>query len=298
MHDVAPTRFSHSLNKRLKNAASHCERRSCLVRLYPAEGIGKFLELTDSLLVVGRDQSCGLELPDDSVSRNHASLEFVGGNYVLADLGSTNGTYVNDVRIESQQLNPGDRLRFGNQIFKFLSADRIEAEYHETIYGIVTTDGLTQTYSKRYLLEVVERELLRAQRTHRPLSVLMLDIDRFKQINDTFGHLAGDEVLVEVCRRAKAQLRREEVFARFGGEEFALVMTDTPLSAAHEVAERLRQAVAERPVQTEQGAVPVTVSIGVARTGGEEPLTAIEFLDRVDRQLYAAKQGGRNRVVS
>lgn len=297
MQDMAETRFSNSLNVPLC-AFVPAERCSCLVRLYPAEGIGQCVQLNDELLSIGRDPSCALELADDSVSRNHASLERIDGQFVLADLGSTNGTYVNEQRIEAQQLSPGDRLRFGNQIFKFLSADRLEAEYHETVYGMMTTDGLTQVYSKRYLLEVVERELHRTRRTRRPLSVLMMDVDRFKEINDTFGHLTGDEVLTGLCRRVTAQLRRDEVFARYGGEEFALVMTDTPLSEAHEAAERLRQAIADQPIPTEQGAIPVTVSIGIARTSGEEPLTAVEFLDRVDRQLYAAKQSGRNRVVS
>jgi diguanylate cyclase (GGDEF)-like protein len=297
MQDIAVTRFSQTMNSSLQNRTT-AERSSCLVRLYPADGIGEFLALTDEPLTIGRDATSGLELSDDSVSRNHAFLECVDGDFVLADLGSTNGTYVNDQRIDTRRLSPGDRLRFGNQIFKFLSADRIEAEYHETVYGMMTTDGLTQVHSRRYLMEVVERELHRTQRTRRPLSVLMIDVDRFKEINDTYGHLTGDEVLVELCRRARAQLRRDEVFARYGGEEFALVMSDTPLSEGHEVAERLRQSIADRPFQTEQGLIPVTVSIGIARTIGEQPLSALEFLDRVDRQLYAAKQAGRNRVVS
>ncbi len=297
MQDIAETRFSKSLNSPLQICVP-TERSSCLVRLYPAEGIGEYVQLTEPLLSIGRDPSSGLELDDDSVSRNHASLERTDGQFVLSDLGSTNGTYVNEQRIDSHRLSAGDRVRFGNQIFKFLAADRLEAEYHETVYGIMTTDGLTQVYSKRYLMEVVERELHRTRRTHRPLSLAMIDVDRFKEINDTFGHLTGDEVLTGLCRRVNGQLRRDEVFARYGGEEFALVMTDTPLSEAHEAAERLRQAIADQPIPTEQGGIPVTVSIGIARTSGEAALTAAEFLDRGDRRLYAAKQGGRNRVVS
>ncbi|HEX3998586.1 MAG TPA: GGDEF domain-containing protein [Pirellulales bacterium] len=297
MQDFAPTRFSNSLNGRIQNRAA-VERTSCFVRLYPAEGIGEFIQLGDPMLLIGRDPSSSLELADDSVSRSHATLECLDGEFVLSDLGSTNGTYVNERRIDSQRLCPGDRVRFGNQIFKFLSADRIEADYYETVYGMMITDGLTQAYSKRYLMDVIERELHRTHRTRRPLSVLMLDVDRFKEINDTHGHMTGDEVLVEICRRAKTQLRSDEVFARCGGEEFALVMSDTPLSAAHEVAERLRQTIADHPVHTEQGEIRVTVSIGIARTHGEERATACEFLHRVDQQLYAAKQSGRNRVMS
>jgi two-component system cell cycle response regulator len=145
-------------------------------------------------------------LDDDSVSRRHASLEQVAGAYILTDRGSTNGTYVNDERIEQRKLRTGDRLRFGNQIVKFLATDHVEVEYHETVYKIMTTDGLTQAYNRRYFLEVIEREFYRAKRTGRPLSVLMVDVDLFKKINDTYGHLAGDEVLGELCRRINGVL--------------------------------------------------------------------------------------------
>ena len=110
--------------------------------------------------------------------------------FVVVDLGSTNGTFVNDIRVDMHTLAPGDRLRLGNQIFKFLSADRFDAEFLENAYRMMTTDGLTQVHNRRYLLDVIDRELRRRNRTLRPLSVLMIDVDRFKTINDSFGHLA------------------------------------------------------------------------------------------------------------
>jgi two-component system, cell cycle response regulator len=296
MSDSMPTRFSQSCGLHLQQG--NLSRQSgCLVRIYPAEGIGEVFDLGKESIVIGRDPSCDFELDDDSVSRQHASLEQVAGEYILTDRGSTNGTYVNNERIEQRELRTCDRLRFGNQIVKFLSTDHIEVEYHETVYKIMTTDGLTQVYNRRYLLEVIEREFYRASRTERPLSVLMVDVDLFKKINDTHGHLAGDEVLGELCRRISGLLRRDEVLARYGGEEFVLVMSDTPLDEACEAGERLRCAVAEQPFVSGQATINVTVSIGVASTEGRSLVEPTELIEQVDQRLYAAKQAGRNRVM-
>jgi diguanylate cyclase (GGDEF)-like protein len=297
MVDSMLTRFSQSFGLHLQQG--HLSQQSgCLVRIYPAEGIGAVYDLGSESIVIGRDPSCDFELDDDSVSRQHASLEQVAGEYILTDRGSTNGTYVNDERIEQRKLRTCDRLRFGNQIVKFLSTDQIEVEYHETVYKIMTTDGLTQAYNKRYFLDVIEREFYRARRTGRPLSMLMVDVDLFKRINDTYGHLAGDEVLGELCRRINGLLRRDEVLARYGGEEFALVMSDTPLDEAREAGERLRRAVAGHPFVSEQATIDVTVSVGVASTEGRSLAEPTELIEQADQRLYAAKQSGRNRVMS
>ena len=296
MRKTSATRFSQSINVRLNN--DHVAQSASLVRIHPTEGLGQVLELTGGYQVLGRDTKCDIELADDSVSRRHAAVESAREGYIVTDLNSTNGTYVNDVRITSQQLHAGDRLRLGNQIFRFLGTDRQEVEYYESIYKIMTTDGLTQVYNKRYLMEVLERDLHRSVRYSRPLSVLLFDVDRFKTINDTYGHLAGDEVLSEICRRAKTLVRRDEVLARYGGEEFALVMADTNKNDAGFVAERLRLLIAETPFRTETAVFQVTVSIGLATTEGEQDLSATDMLDQADQRLYAAKQSGRNRVVS
>ncbi len=294
-YDANSTRFSQSLGLQLQ-AGSLAQQTSCLVRIYPAEGIGESWQLDDECLVIGRDVNCDVTLPDDSVSRRHAQVELIAGGYQVTDLESTNGTYVNDQRVEARRLRPGDRLRLGNQILKFLSTDRMEAAYHETIYKIMTTDGLTQAYNKRYFLEVADREFLRAQRNGQSLAVLMIDADRFKSVNDTYGHLAGDEVLSELCRRVRAELRRDEVLARYGGEEFILLLPDATLSQAVEAGERVRQAVAATAIQTEQAALHVTVSIGAAATERQTVASVIELIEIADGRLYAAKQGGRNRV--
>ncbi len=277
--------------------ADTAEQSGCLVRIYPAEGIGEVFELGNAGLTLGRDSNCDIQLEDDSVSRRHAKIEPCPGGHTLIDLDSTNGVYIGQFRVDRQRLKADDRIRLGNQIFKYLSSDRIESQYHELVYKIMTTDGLTQVANKRYLLEIFERELARCGRTGKPLSLAMIDLDRFKSINDTYGHLAGDEVLAEFARRAKSLLRHDEVLARYGGEEFALVLADAPLAEAHVAAERLREAIASEPFVTERATFSVTVSIGLAETHPAAAERPTAIIARADAQLYAAKQAGRNCCV-
>ena len=296
MQDIFSTQCLDSLpfNRGEKNRP---ERTSCLICIHPPERLGEVIPLGHTEVLIGRDADCDVELPDDSVSRRHALLRPSAGGFVAIDLGSTNGTYVNDTRIEMHALEPSDRLRFGNQIFKYLSADRSEAEYFENAYRMMTTDGLTQVHNKRYLLDVAERELRRTARTGKPMSLLMIDIDRFKLINDTYGHLAGDEVLIEFSRRLMAALRGDEVLARYGGEEFCLMLPDTALADALKAGERVRAVVANADFVTEHAQVSVTVSVGAACMQPPLEISVMELIEQADKQLYVAKNGGRNRVV-
>ena len=295
MLDTFVTRFTQSLCLPTSFAAA-ADRPCCLIRIHPEEGLGERFDLDDAELTLGRDIVCDVQLDDDSVSRRHARVEPTDQGWIIADLGSTNGVYVNDEKVERRRLACGDRVRLGNQIFRFLGADGVEAKYHEAVYRMMTTDGLTQAFNKRYLLDMAERELSRARRTGRPLSVVMFDIDHFKKINDTFGHLAGDEVLSELCRRTRALLREDEILARYGGEEFCVLLVEATAVEARTVAERLRLAACERPFRFEQAEIPVTISLGVAQTDAGESLSVADLLAQADEQLYCAKRGGRNRV--
>ncbi len=230
----------------LFNIPTLSARGAMLVRIYPQQGIGEPFVLRDGPTLIGRD-ACAVTLPDDSISRRHAMIECVEGNHVLSDLRSTNGTYVNECRITETILQEGDRIRFGKQIFKYLTSDCIESQYHEVVYRIMTTDGLTQVYNKQYFLESLNRELEHSQRSGDPVSVLLLDLDHFKSINDQHGHLAGDTVLAEFARRARAVVRGGEVFARYGGEEFAMLCTRCHESDAIMAAERIRKSVTWAP---------------------------------------------------
>ncbi|MBL8864664.1 MAG: GGDEF domain-containing protein, partial [Planctomycetia bacterium] len=174
----------------------------------------------------------------------------------------------------------------------------IEADYHEEIYRLTITDGLTEINNHRFLVDFLDRELARSIRHERPLAVVMFDLDRFKSVNDTYGHLCGDYVLRELSGRIRKFVRREDLFARYGGEEFSLVLVETGLPKAIDAAERIRKTVADTPFKFDGASLNLTVSLGVAVTCGEEGLTPAELLKRADGFLYQAKQGGRNRVVS
>src|SRR5262249_34686491 len=155
----------------------------------------------------GRGGDCHIHIEDHSVSRKHARIDPTTEGYVAVDLGSTNGTFVNDQPVTRQVLRDGDYLRTGNCIYRFLAGGNVEAEYHEEIYRLAIVDGLTDIPNKRFLNEFLVRELSRSSRHNRPLSLILFDIDRFKVINDEWSHLCGDQVLRELASRMKTQIR-------------------------------------------------------------------------------------------
>ena len=250
-------------------------------------------------LTIGRTDECEIPIPDTSISRRHARIECTAKGYIIADLGSTNGTFVNNVPIPGPTaLQDGDYVRIGNCIYRFLGGGNIELAYHEEIHRLTILDGLTQIHNRRSLMEFLDTELARAQRYGRPFSLLLLDIDKFKSINDRFGHLCGDHVLRELAARVGPIIRKGDLFARYGGEEFALALVETPRDQALEVAERLRCLVADRHFEFGGQSLPVTTSIGVACLDELSAPTPTALLETADERLYRAKQTGRNRVVA
>ncbi|AKT35993.1 GGDEF domain-containing protein [Chondromyces crocatus] len=274
----------------------------CLVVIYTKEPtlLGKRFVLEHNPTRVGRGADNQIVLDGDSVSRRHAHFEHRPNQqaWLIVDDGSTNGTYCNDEQISREVvLKNGDRVKIGPTIFKFLSGADVEAQYHEEIYRMTIIDGLTQIYNKRYLLEALEREIIRGRRHTRELAALLFDIDHFKRINDVHGHLAGDFVLKEVARVVQSRIRRDEVFARYGGEEFAIILPETTQEGAVALAETLRQKVAEHLFVFQADSIRVTISIGVA-TLQETDRGASDLIKRSDEKLYQAKNSGRNRVCS
>jgi diguanylate cyclase (GGDEF)-like protein len=276
---------------------SATRRDACVVHIYPTgPGMGTRYALTDAPMVIGRGNDCDIRINDHSVSRRHARVQPGADGYYAVDLQSTNGTFVNDVPASICKLKDGDYLRVGNCIYRFLAGGNVEAEYHEEIYRLTIIDALTEIHNKRYLLEFLDRELSRSARYGRPLALIMFDLDRFKTINEDLGHLGGDFTLREVASCVRFYVRKEELLARYGGEEFAVVLPETKLEGAVVVAERIRSQVEQRSFQYEGKAYPVTVSVGVAATNGEEALTPNDLINRADAKLFQAKHDGRNRV--
>src|ERR1700686_4263134 len=203
-------------------------RDACVVHIYPTgPGMGTRYPLTETPLVIGRGSDCDIRINDHSVSRRHARLQPGAEGHYAVDLQSTNGTFVNDVPASMCKLKDGDYLRVGNCIYRFLGGGNVEAEYHEEIYRLTIIDALTDIHNKRYFLEFLDRELARSSRYDRPLSLVMIDIDKFRAINEDLGHLGGDFTLRELAARIKGNVRKEELYARYGGEEFAVVLPET-----------------------------------------------------------------------
>lgn len=279
---------------------STATQEACLVHIYPTgSSMGCRYPLANQAILLGRSEDSDIRLSDHSVSRRHARIEPTAEGFYVTDQQSTNGTFVNDRQLDtSWLLQDGDYLRVGNCIYRYLAGGNIEAEYHEEIYRLTILDGLTQIHNQRYLTEFLDREVVRSQRHNRPLSVLMFDIDKFKTINDSHGHLCGDFVLRELSDIVRGTVRKEDVFARYGGEEFALVLVETTREGAMLVAERIRETVADHLFRFEATPVRLTISLGIATTAGDMTMTPADLLKAADDNLYKAKRAGRNRVVS
>jgi diguanylate cyclase (GGDEF)-like protein len=271
---------------------------ACLVLLYPpGPDMGRRFPLTGRELVLGRDRSSTIQLDRDSVSRRHAQVTCRGDGWHLQDLESTNGSYVNDVPITEAPLRDGDFVKIGGVIFKFLAGAGIEASYHDELYKLTIKDALTSAHNKRYFLEAVERELFRGARHGRPISLLLLDVDHFKSINDAHGHLTGDHLLRELARRIRERLHPEALLARYGGGEFAVLLPETDLPGARKFGEQVRRLVAEHPFEYDGRPHALGVSIGVACVEGQG-LDVPKFLKIAKDNLHRAQREGGNRVVA
>lgn len=268
---------------------------ACIIVIYGPE-LGKRLQLGTAPFAIGRSSKSDVFLDQESVSRNHARISFDGTHYWVADLQSTNGTFVNDEAVKEQQLHDGDQVRVGRSILKFMTGENVEMHYHEEIYRLMTVDGLTQVFNRRYFNEALEREFNRSGRYERALSLILFDIDHFKRCNDTFGHLAGDNLLRQIGSAVKARLRREDIFARTGGEEFGILLPEIDLEGARATAEKVRKIVETTPLRYERNVISCTISLGVAQMAPPDE-TQEALYKRADGYLYEAKQAGRNRVA-
>jgi two-component system cell cycle response regulator len=273
---------------------------ACLVQIYGPD-LGKKYVLDGSVeFTVGRGENAHIVLELDNVSRRHCSFITRDDKVFIRDDGSTNGTYLNNIEVRGETaLRSGDLIKIGSAIFKFLFGGElgsIEAQYHEEIYRLTIIDGLTQVYNKRYLLEFLDREMARCGRHGRALSIVMIDVDHFKRINDTYGHLAGDYVLRELASQIKTRIRREECFARYGGEEFVLVLPETGHDNSVYLAEKLRKMIEVHRFVFEGKEIKVSFSGGVADMQPQDEGPE-GFIQVADGRLYEAKRAGRNRIA-
>jgi diguanylate cyclase (GGDEF)-like protein len=275
---------------RWRRKTARAQTEGVLVQIYPPpQPVDPPLTLSNRTVVLGRSEDCDLIVDDNQVSRHHARIEPRDGGFLLTDLQSTNGTLLNGEHVSSAHLHDGDSLCLGDAVFRFLDAANLETSYHQEMYRLSTHDGLTGLPNRRCLEGFLTREVSRARRHQRPLAVLMFDVDRFKAINDALGHPAGDYVLCELGRRLQREVRREDLLARYGGDEFVWVLVETTGAGAGECAERARRVVAEQRFCYEGQRFPVRISVGIA-TMPAGWIAAAELLHRADDALYQMKE--------
>jgi diguanylate cyclase (GGDEF)-like protein len=259
---------------------------------------GKLFKLGQGQAVIGRAPIAEVRIEDDGISRAHARVRADGKQVWVEDMGSRNGTFVNGTRLAApHELSEGDKIQVGRgTVLRFGFHDDLDESFHETLLSSALRDGLTKLFNKRYFLDRLDSELKFAQRHGTALSLLMLDLDHFKRVNDTLGHLAGDTALMAVAAALSKAVRNEDVVARFGGEEFAIVLRAIAVDRAAGMAERLRKLVEGTSVVHDNKRIKVTVSIGVAGYPALEVKAPDELVEAADKALYRAKRAGRNRV--
>lgn len=267
---------------------------ACVVVIH-GEGLGKRIDVGERPIVVGRSHESDLQIAHPSVSRQHCSIWREAGGYRVRDLGATNRTRVNERAVDSSELTDGDHITVGETILKFISHASVEARYHEEVYQLATLDALTELCNRRHFLELLEKEIARAQRHARPLALAILDVDHFKRINDEHGHIAGDGVLRQIAEILRQHVRGEDIAARIGGEEFAVLLPEAASEAALAFAERLRVAIAAGEFAPGGKRRALTISIGLAELSPAHA-TRSDLMRAADAALYEAKESGRNRV--
>jgi two-component system, cell cycle response regulator len=305
MSDRRPGGFGEDTNAtplvRLSDASVVGPKRPCLIMI-AGPLLGEIFPI-ESELLIGRDPEAQLRLAEDeSLSRQHAKVKPLAEGALITDLGSANGTYVDGQKINECVLKEGAKIRVGQTVvLKFARYDSIEEAAQRQLLEAALRDGLTHTFNRRYFTQRLAAEMRFAERHAQGVSLVMLDIDHFKDINDTHGHPMGDQILRRLGELLHETLRAEDVLARYGGEEFAVLARGTTKENAVHLAERLCRLVAGAHFGPKDKPIKVTLSAGVATypfTGEKPADISSHLIELADAALYRAKQAGRNRVES
>jgi diguanylate cyclase (GGDEF)-like protein len=262
---------------------------------------GKHFVLEKKQTVLGRSKSVDIPIVDGKISKVHCEITVIrSGRGIeqisIKDLDSTNGIYVNGELVSQDTLKAGDKIQVGDTVLQLSYSDEIEKEYHAKLFDFAARDALTGLYNKRFIVNELENYCRIARRSGRSFSIIMIDIDDFKQINDRFGHLSGDEFLKNLAQLFRSSLRDQDVAGRVGGEEFLIVLPETAIEGAFQLAVRIRKLVEDFVLHYQDHEIQTTISAGVCQF--ENKIKDVkEFLDLADRAMYEAKKSEKNKVM-
>ncbi len=258
--------------------------------------IGLRAEITTERFMIGRSVDAHLSIPTAKVSREHCLITAELGALYIEDLGSTNKTYLNDAFLtERRTLHDGDLIKIGDCVLKYFATDSIEISYQKQLLDLAVTDALTGLCNRRQFLLQFQARLSDSNARNTLLSLILMDLDFFKSINDRFGHLEGDVVLAACGQLLQKELPRTATAGRIGGEEFAILLPNMSIAQAHEVAEQLRIKLHQMVIPLQSTNINISASFGCAEWSSTLN-TSSTLMRAADEKLYLAKDQGRNCV--
>ncbi len=257
---------------------------------------GKMFTIAMGELIIGRDADCDIQVTGRGISRKHATLIVKKDEILLRDEKSTNGTYINGTKITSiTTLEDGDRFQIGaNVLLKLTFQDDLEETFQKEMYESATRDPLTGIYNKKYFYERLKEEVGYSKRHQYFLAVIIFDIDHFKLVNDTYGHQAGDMVLCALSETVKSMIRNEDIFCRYGGEEFTIITRGISPNDVFRFCERMRKHIEKQKISFKDEYIHITASFGYAVIPNEPIKDFEQLIEIADKALYESKEHGRN----
>jgi diguanylate cyclase (GGDEF)-like protein len=262
---------------------------------------GKHFLLEKNKILIGRDDANDIAIHDEKISKFHCELSIVKDSQgieqiFIQDVHSTNGTYINGEVVDQITLHAGDKIQVGDTVLSLSYNNELEKEYHAKLFNYAVRDTHTGLYNKRFIINELENISRIAKRSGRAFSIIIIDIDDFKQINDLYGHLAGDEYLKAIAALFTKSLREQDIAGRIGGEEFLIILPETTIEGAFQLAIRIRMNVEEFVLNYRGHKIKTTISAGVCQYENSIADTN-ELLDIADQALYETKRSGKNRVM-
>ncbi len=287
--------------EQMRKVSIEGQRKACFVVLGGLD-VGSVYFIDRNITLIGRDPAGDMVIRDDGISRIHAEVRRLENDKLeIEDLNSTNGVFVEGKRVKKAILSDGEKVLLGRRtVLKYALYDEMEQKYQQQLYASSTRDGLTGIFNRKYFDQKIVSDFSFTKRHNISFSLLMLDIDHFKKINDTHGHRTGDLVIVTVTNAVQQTIRAEDMPARYGGEEFVITAPGTGPEGALALGERIRRKIETTPIcSLSDGSIfRVTVSVGAATLLPGYIAAPEALISLADKNLYVAKDGGRNRVIA